>query len=161
MFDTNVWININGFDPRPEFRVYSNYLKSLLEAGNEIVVTDLILSEFFNACCRIEHRLMKNELSDPKMSFKEFRVSEEARESIESVRDSCLNIKDDCLFDQLGINEYSVTDVISESAIGKLDYNDILIRELCSARNYVLVTHDADYKNSNVTIASANRRLLK
>lgn len=160
LFDTNVWININGFDPRPEYRIYSDFYSKLLDSDNELVVSDVVLGEFFNACCRIEFRIQQEAGSFNKCSFKTFRSHPDALMYIESVRDTCLNIKDDCEVDQLSIGEYSVEKVILESAEGKLDFNDILIRELCARRDYILVTHDADYKDSGLNLATANKKLL-
>lgn len=160
-FDTNVWININGFDPRPEYRVYSDYYASLLKAGNDVVVSDLVLSEFHNRCCKTQHALYQSSNEGAQIRFKAFRVRAEGRDFMESVRDTCLNIRDDCELDQLRIEEFDLSTVIEECTDGHLDYNDILIRLLCGLRGYVLVTHDRDFANCGLDVATANERFLK
>lgn len=160
-FDTNVWININGFDPRPEYRVYSDFYSSLLKKNNEVVVTDLVLSEFFNRCCKLQHNVCLETKVTNERQFKKFRLSKDFQPYSESVRDTCLNIVDDCNFDQFQLSKESVSNVIEESAKGRLDYNDIVIRELCKERGYILVTHDYDFANCGFDIATANRRILK
>ncbi|OIQ23722.1 MAG: hypothetical protein BM562_18525 [Alphaproteobacteria bacterium MedPE-SWcel] len=159
--DTNVWININGFDPRPEFRVYSDYYKSLLEANNAIVVSDLVVSEFHNRCCKTQHNICLGSGITTETSFKRFRVLPEAQEFMESVRDTCFNLIDDCEVDQLELGAFNLSDTIESCTAGRFDYNDLLILELCRLRGYILITHDRDYANCGIEVATANTRFLR
>lgn len=160
-FDTNVWININGFDPRPEFRIYSDFYKSLLEEGNSVVVSDLVVSEFHNRCCKTQHKICLESGVTSEQNIKRFRNLPEASDFMNSVRDTCLNLLEDCEIDQLDLKAMDLPEIIEVCAKGKLDYNDLVILKLCAARDYILVTHDRDFQNCGVEVATANRKFLK
>jgi predicted nucleic acid-binding protein len=160
-FDTNVWININGFDPRPEFHCYSDYYKSLLVAGNTVVISDLVISEFHNRCCKTQHEICLEGGTTTEKRFKAFRVRPEATDFMESVRDTCLNLCEDCELDQLEVHKLDVPDVITQCTSGVSDYNDIAIQKLCLDRGYVLVTHDRDFADCGIEVVTANKRFLR
>jgi len=160
LFDTNVWIAIDGFDPRPERAVYSNFYSSAKKMGNIIVINDYILGELFNAACRIQYDFIYDD--DPKRTqFKKRRKSLEFKEYMDTIRDTCLNLIDDCEFESALHPDCKISKFIEEASCGEADFPDIVIREHCKINNYVMVSHDADFTNCNIELVTANPRILK
>ncbi|MEW2914207.1 type II toxin-antitoxin system VapC family toxin [Leisingera sp. JC11] len=160
ILDTNVWIFINGFDPRPEVRPYSNFYSEALKKQNEFVVTDQVLSEYFNLACRMEYRL-----SHPKdqamRDFKKVRKTADFLDRMESVRDTCLNMVEENKFICTSVSEDHYCKRIEEAAEGLMDLTDISIRESCHSLNGVLVTDDGDYADCGLAVVTGNKWLLK
>ncbi|MGH8547812.1 MAG: hypothetical protein ACRERU_04290 [Methylococcales bacterium] len=50
--------------------------------------------------------------------------------------------------------------MIDEYAAGDSDFNDQVIAELCKKRGLKLVTDDGDFGRYEISIVTANRRLL-
>ena len=161
LFDTNVWININGFDVRPGIRDYSAYYSELLRSDNTIVISDIVLGEFFNACLRIEYNIRRKEAPIQGLNFKQFRDHEDTFYYKDCLKDTCLNMLEDCSFAQLATDDVALATVVEESCSTKLDFNDISIRNLCLEREFVLVTDDIDFKGSGLEIATANTKYFK
>lgn len=160
MFDTNVWIAIDGNDPRSHAAHYSNYYSKVLRSGNRIVVNDYIIGEYFNRACRIQYDIQYED--DPgKKFFKSRRKNFEFRGFIDSVRDTCLNILDDCVYEPAVRGSGSISDYIVEAGTGEIDFSDVVIREHCLANGYVLVSDDADFANCGLDFVTANPRLLR
>jgi predicted nuclease of predicted toxin-antitoxin system len=57
-------------------------------------------------------------------------------------------------------NAAEIVSILTEYAGGEADFNDQVLAELCRADNLKLVTHDADFSGSNLTILTANPKLL-
>jgi len=159
IFDTNVWIFINGFDPRPEISMYSDFYSDVLKKQNLIVVTDQILSEYFNRACRMEYQLLYPD--DRKMrDFKRVRKTSDFQDRMESVRDTCLNMVEDNEFICTPQSANTFCDRLNEATNGVMDLTDISIREQCIERNAVLVTDDGDFADCGIDLVTGNRRLL-
>lgn len=159
-FDTNVWIFVNGFDPRPEVQPYSNFYSDALKKGNDLVVTDRVLSEYFNRACRMEYKLSYPD--DTAMrNFKRVRKSADFLDRMDSVRDTCLNMIEDNEFICTSVPEADFSRHIMEAAAGQMDLTDISIREDCKCANGVLVTDDGDYANCGLEVVTGNKWLLK
>lgn len=157
-FDTNVWIAVYGNDPRRTRRSYSDYYASILKSGNVIVVNDYVLGEYFNRACKMEYELFYEDKDFSK--FKARRKSKEFEDSIQSVRDTCLNILDDCEYQQTNSCDVTVSKWITEAATGKIDFNDIALRQCCRENGFIIVTHDADFVGCGLDLVTANPRLL-
>lgn len=131
---------------------YARVFHSLLKQKNKLYVDFLVLSEVINRVIRIEHA--KTELK-----FKEFRDSQKGQETLSDIY---LLVKDDILrkfsvagkvFDKEGIESNLVVD--------ELDFVDKAILSLCQEHNFVLLTNDRDFKNSNVEILTGNPSILR
>src|ERR1700722_18029400 len=120
LFDTNVWILINGFcadAAKHKASLYSAAYKTLLESRNTIVLNDYILGEFVNRCTRIEYDIVKEErvaLGAPVPHFKDYRKSAEFAPMLESIRDTCLNMLDDCEFLSVDGGHYEIKSIVSD-----------------------------------------------
>ncbi|WP_417794813.1 PIN domain-containing protein [Terasakiella pusilla] len=159
LFDTNVWIYIYGNDPRPEKSIYSDFYKSVLEAGNSIIVNEQIISEFFNRFCRME---FDAQFGRGKQNlFKKLRKSNrEFKEKVEVVRGICLDILCDCTYQQTSLTqdrlEHNLHDVID----GKLDLTDAALVGECVSGGFILVSHDGDFADSDIKLATANEKVI-
>lgn len=161
LFDTNVWIAINGFDPsatRPA--AYSDYYGEVLKSDNQLVVNDYVLGEFFNRSCKLEYEIRKKSSGDDKFPhFKQYRQSEEFKEFAETVRDTCQNMIDDGVFEPVG-GVFDIHALLDEASAGRSDFTDIVLREHCKAQGYVVVSHDRDFANCGLDLVTANKRML-
>ncbi|WP_159096898.1 PIN domain-containing protein [Pseudovibrio sp. Alg231-02] len=164
MLDTNVWISINGFDPRSRTPAcYSDYLKSAIDQDNEIIINDYIMAEFFNRCCRIEYMLHENNYRQKKQKIahlKEFRKQEEFRDFMETMRDTCLHMIEDYTYEAVN-GQLNIEALVHELSEGHLDFGDLVIREHCIANDYAVVTHDFDFFGCQLDIVTANNKLLR
>lgn len=161
VLDTNIWVYIDGFYPHKDLaRIYSDFYAAAKKKGNEFVVNDYILGELFNLACRIEYDLLYND--DPtKRRFKERRKSPDFADALERVRDTCLNIFDDCIYEPALSATCDPSAFLSEAGIGDADFSDIVIREHCMRQGYVIVSHDADFADCGLDFVTANRNVLK
>ncbi|MCB5203176.1 type II toxin-antitoxin system VapC family toxin [Neorhizobium sp. T786] len=161
MFDTNVWIFIDGYDPRQKAYTscYSDFYLSLLKSDNTIVVNDYVLGEYFNRACRIQYDL-KYEDDPPKRHFKRRRQGEDFKEFMETVRDTCLGILDHCEYEPAVRTDCLMAEFITEAGSGTIDFSDIIIREHCLANDYVLVSDDADFADCGLDFVTANPKVL-
>lgn len=161
MFDTNVWIFIDGYDPRraAQTSCYSDFYLEILKSDNKIVVNDYVLGEYFNRACRIQYDL-KYDDDASKRHFKSRRQGEDFREFMETVRDTCLGILDHCEYEPAVRPDFAMSDFINEAGSGAIDFSDIVIREHCLAKGYVLVSDDADFAHCGLDFVTANPRVL-
>ena len=161
LFDTNVWILIEGFNqaaPRSKVNAYSAAYDALLRNGNEIVYNDYIINEFCNTCARIAYNA--HLASGPKqLAFKEFRRSAAFEGAAAAIREACLNIFDACRYVPVGPEHLSVLEIVEETCLGRRDFTDVVIERFCRAEAIILMTDDADFAASGVTLISANKRL--
>jgi ABC-type protease/lipase transport system fused ATPase/permease subunit len=87
-------------------------------------------------------------------------ATDEFRTAMERVREACLDIVDACTYapvDSAGIGMRRLVDELCE---GRLDFTDIVVRDFCRANGVHLMTDDADYRGSGLTLISADRRLV-
>src|SRR4051794_3427082 len=120
LFDTNVWIMINGFGAdalKHKASLYSAGYKRLIERENSIVLNNYVLGEFFNRCSKIEYEIaMAEHESDSSRfpSFKVYRKSAEFRPVLESIQDTCLNMLDDCEFRSVDGEHYDIRSIVTD-----------------------------------------------
>jgi hypothetical protein len=50
--------------------------------------------------------------------------------------------------------------LIDDYGDGKSDFNDLVLVELCKSKALKLVTDDGDFKGKDITILTANKKLL-
>jgi hypothetical protein len=163
LFDTNIWIIINGFcgsSPGRKLSAYSNAYKQLLQKNNKIIVNDYVLGEFSNRCARFEWELAKK--NDPAVgTFKSYRQSPQFLPKMELVRDTCLSIVSDCEYVRVGRTECDIVQVIKDFCLGKLDFSDLVLTQHCVHENFYLMTDDGDFCDSGLRLITANQSLIK
>lgn len=159
LFDTNIWIYIYGNDPRPETTIYSEFYDSVIKSGNTIVINEQVISEFFNRVCKMEFEALfgRSKLGQ----FKSLRkTSAEFREKVEAVKDICLDILRDCTYQQSKLDQDCLVTNLNDVINGKLDLTDAALVSECTTGGYILVSHDADFADSDIKFATANKRVL-
>lgn len=158
-FDTNIWLAIFGNDSRSERKVYSNYYKSILDAGNEVIVSDCVISEFFNRSIKIEYGMLYEDQDYKKLKSR--RNDAEFLERMESVKDTCLDILEGCSTCLSAFIDGSLETALEKASKGQADFTDAMIINFCNKSNFILVTHDYDFNNCELDIVTANRKFLK
>lgn len=160
LFDTNIWIYIYGNDPRPETTIYSEFYDSVMKSGNTIVVNEQVISEFFNRVCKMEFEALFGK--EKLRQFKQLRkTSDEFKEKVEAVRDICLDILRDCTYQQSNLEQDCLASNLNDVVSGKLDLTDAALVSECATGGYILVSHDADFADSKIKFATANKRVLE
>jgi predicted nucleic acid-binding protein len=158
--DANVWLSVSGPLAKQDWRtaVYSAALRNMRSAGAQIFLDVLVLSEFINGFARLEYQQLPPEERPP--DFKTFRRSELFEPVANDIATNARRIlarttRCDSLFESI-----DVVALIAEYQVGDSDFNDQMIREICKAKEFTLVTHDADFRTSGIRILTANRHLL-
>lgn len=162
-FDANILIHL--FWPTITNSVvsnkYSTAFRSLLNVKFTLVTSSLIISEVINRCLRIEYSkfLTLNELTIQSFPFKEYRKSEQG---ILAQKDVFIIIKDQVLkFLHITDKSYKNKEIFELLKVDQLDFNDKLILSNCIDCDYLLFTHDEDFKNSPIDILTLNTAILK
>lgn len=151
--DTNILIYI--FWPTNSYneKVYSKALSGLLKQGNKLYINFLVISEAINRMIRIEYS--KNSYFT---NFKDYRDSKDGKQALEDIYTI---IKDDIL------NRFKIIDKgFNKEEIEKflivedIDIIDNAIVNVCKENDMILLTHDGDFKNTNINILSNNKYMF-
>jgi len=158
LVDTNVWIYINGapYLGNPETEVYSKALAKILDANSKIFIDVLIVSEFINTLARIKWKLSEHCYSN----FKDFRKSGAFKPIASGIAADTRRTIKLCSKLDIAFSTFCFDDLLDEYAQGDADFNDQVIVELCKNMKLKLITHDGDFKGKEVSLLTANRRLL-
>jgi predicted nucleic acid-binding protein len=166
LLDTNVWILIFDFDARSmpyKMETYSDAYGRLLKGNNTIIVNDYILGEFCNRCTKIQYENDKRRSGNLSAfpTYKEYRSSDDFRQTMETVRDVCLNIIGDHEFVSVADAHYDIDAVIQRFSRGDIDFSDIILIDFCLKEDLYLMTDDRDFGGRGLRLITANRRLLQ
>ena len=148
-FDTNVLLILfrPGEEKGPRYYKYVSIFAAILTNRLKVFVNEITLSEFYNI-------LFQRAWHGSNYPFvKEFRDSEagiEAREEIYGYMKAILQQL------QYVPSNLSLSEMTNQFTVDSLDFNDKLIAETCRKNNFVLVTDDADYVDSEIDVLSAN-----
>ncbi|MGU3467758.1 hypothetical protein ACLBXO_23205 [Methylobacterium sp. C33D] len=165
LFDTNIWIFINGVNQGADQNKVNNYsaaYSDLLRNDNEILVTDYVISEFANRCIKIAYDLhcqSKGILTDPRQ-FKNVRKSVDFEPAMDEIRQNCLDLTRDCTYIPAG-GHCVIDNVINEFYEGNLDFTDIVLRDFCSKEQAFFMTDDGDFYDCGLTIITGNPYILR
>jgi len=160
LLDANVCLFIFG---PPQFR-YGNpnsnkYYESQDKWGKDTVhICSPVLSEFVNRCIHHHWKRWKIDTNPREKGKKDFRNSqyykeEKIAETIAQDVYEMLNSVECCDSDFDKAKTYAF---LSEFKKGEMDFNDIIIGDICAVNNLALVTDDGDFKNSSIQIFTAN-----
>ena len=160
LFDANVWISIHH--PRESggsrARVYSRALREIRRAGSSLFVDVLVLSEFVNRYARLDHYVARKRGASS--DFKSFRDSALFAKTAEGIADACRRILACCARTETPFKSLDLDALLAAYEQGGSDFNDSVLAELCRAGGLKLVTHDADFGGTGITILTANKKLL-
>ena len=163
-FDTNIWIyifcEIGNYNNRLVRRYSSSY--SYFLKNNTAIFIDLtVISEFVNRYMRIAYSnyVEKNSLKKRDFDYKkDYRKSEDFKEAWENV---CNIVNNSILLKADAINfnydRITLNSLLNPNNIDT-DFNDNHITNLCRSNDMYLLTHDADFKNSDINVITGNKR---
>jgi hypothetical protein len=126
------------------------------------VLNDYVLGEFFNRCVKLEYEIEANELRNEKKivpHFKAYRRSPEFALTLESIRDTCLNMLECCEFTSVAGQHYKIDSIVEDCYASCIDFSDLVIIEFCKKENLVVMTDDADYSGCGLEIITANKKI--
>jgi predicted nucleic acid-binding protein len=160
--DTNIWMYVYGPQSPNDWRnkVYSGALANILRANAPVFVDVLVLSEFINRYARVEHSLAKerNKVDEP---FKSYRMSDEFKPVAKVITDSVRRITRFCRRLESGFQDVDLEQLLTDFETQRPDFNDQILVSLCKSHDLTMVTHDADFRESGLSILTANSRLLQ
>ena len=161
LFDTNIWLYIYGPQGAryPRYRNKYNFAFRRLRSEKCRIVSDLlVLSEFINAYARFVYNELP-EATKPK-EFKSFRNSDAFKPFAEEIAKYSLRILEKSELTEDVVELVNLRSIMRDYAAGETDFNDQVLAELCRTKDLKLVTHDYDFRGNNLTIITANERLL-
>jgi len=158
LLDTNIWLFTYGpisYRRQNGADVYNQALANISINKCKVYICSIIISEFINRCIDEELRLLGISKSDRK-AFRKLPVFRPIAEKIILYVEDIMSFARSCdfKFDSLKVQAF-----LNEFKNGSLDYNDIIIEDVCKTNSLILVTNDADFKNSPVPLLTANRRM--
>ena len=161
LFDANILIYLFWPTGGQEFeKTYSSLYNSLLKLNAAFYVDFIIISEVVNRAIRIEYGnyLWETSQEAENYSFKRFRDSEDGKELLEDIY---MIIEGSILgnfqITGKGFNEMEIREFLK---VDCLDFSDKAIELICKENNFVLLTNDSDFRNSDVDILSLNKQFL-
>ena len=156
--DANIWLYLYG-PQKPRTRavdVYSDMLKRILTERSKIYIDVLIVSEFINRYARMKWELVKRKNEN----FKKFRKSSRFNPIAKETAEIASRIMSHCSRIESGFATFDIYDLFDTYSCGSFDFNDQIIGGLCKNMGLILITHDSDFKGQNISILTANQRLL-
>lgn len=156
-FDANIIFSIY-FTMNPNDWAQQNYSRvfsKLINAKNPLTLDVTIVSEVVNRALRMEYKtfLRKKTLTEDSFAYKKFRNSGAGRSAWLRIGE----MMRDVIFPQFSVSKKSwAKDELDDLLIKQGDFNDQLITSLCIEKNYVLLTNDADFKDTDVEVLSLN-----
>lgn len=117
-----------------------------------------MLSEFVNSCARFEYESLP--VTTKPARFKDFRRSPGFHPVAQRIAAVCQRILGVCSCVESGFTSLDSWALLNEYEKGNLDLNDQVLVHLCGSKGLTLVTDDADFRGQDVTVLTANRKLL-
>lgn len=157
--DANIWLFVYGANKPDDskVKVYSQSFKRIMNAGCQIYIDVLVVSELINRYSRTKCNLVNNQTAK---NFKDFRKSRDFARIAEEVADMMRRVLKHCKRIKSGFETLRINALIDEYAEGKSDFNDQVIAAICKRERLKLVTDDGDFKGQGIPILTANKRLL-
>jgi len=153
--DANVLIYLNwAVAGNEQYEIdYSSVYLELMKQKNNLFVDFLVISEVVNRILRIEHKKQQ-----PNQEFKKFRDSEQGKTILSDI----YSIIENRILDGVSIigKSFSENDIKSFLTVDSLDFIDKGILNICRENNFVLLTNDKDYKNSDIDLLTCNKLIL-
>ncbi len=164
-FDTNIWIFLFceiADSKKYLVNKYSATYHFLLKAGTPVFIDFVVISEFVNRYLRIafSNYTKKNHLINFNYK-KDYRQTDDFTEAWKNV---CDIVNNRILSKTITINfEYdkSSFENLLDSNNSDTDFNDNHIMNLCHTNDLYLLTHDGDFKNSEINIITENQYYWK
>jgi predicted nucleic acid-binding protein len=157
LVDANVLIYAfwSGKNARKWMHYYRKMVHKMLTKGYRLAVDSHIISEVVNVMMR---RAWEELMDDyPELgydTFKDFRDSADGKAAQAKIND----VIENQIFPVVEVVEraYSKADMLKLLVIDRLDFVDRLLVLLCEEGDYVLLTNDGDFIDSDIDILSNN-----
>ncbi len=161
LIDTNVWLYLNGPQVKQDgkSRKYSAALKKIRRAQCEVFVDVVVLSEFINRYIQIKFQGWKR--PGVKATQKDFRSSTNYPAVARDIADAVRGILKVCRRLDSGLESIDMEALLSDFEENRRDFNDQVLAEICMTQNLTLITHDGDFKGYEITVLTANQRMLE
>lgn len=161
--DANILIYLFGFGTPTSANwenQYANLYTKLNNQDNIFVVDYIVISEFVNRAIKIEYDnyLISNNLDKNSLSYKNYRNSLDGQEALKDI----YIIVNDEILDEFEVIEksYSKDDLKMMCSVDELDFSDKAIIKICGDNQFILLTNDTDFKNSNIDIISCHKKMF-
>ncbi len=157
LLDTNILMFVYGPQKQNDKRCedYTDAFKRMCQGKSVLYIDVLIMSEFINRCTRLEMQLRKHK------DYKKFRNSEDFRSIAQGIASNVRRIGQYTTRTNSPFQECPLDQMLYEFEAGQVDFNDQMLLQLCRNKNLMLVTDDGDCTSNDVTILTANSRLLE
>lgn len=158
--DANIWIYLNGPASDPTkwaVQTYSAILGDILNAGAEVFLDVLVLSEFINRFARME----MNRLQPAQRDFKAFRQSAAFTAVAKSIEQQTSQILSICQPLDHPFSEWNHGQMLTDFGLGGADWNDPLLVENCRKHGISPLTNDGDFTEGGIHVFTANGKLIK
>lgn len=148
-FDNNIWMYL--FCPIGDYKRdkqinISKFLDQVIDKNNSIIINNLILSEFSNACLRLDFNLWKNENQFPIANFKnDYFTTDRAKEARLTISNSIRKILKIADRYPDSFNALNIDNILTYYK--SMDYNDAIIYNECRSKKWILVSEDSDFLN--------------
>jgi stalled ribosome rescue protein Dom34 len=134
---------------------YSKLYKQMRQLKCKTFIDFLVISEFIYRFISIQFKIKNMRKSD----FKDFRNSREGKNIIEEIYSHVKNIL--LRYFIITGKKFLKEDINDFLVINGMDFNDQGIASVCQGNDFILLTNDVDFKNSDLEILSINPELLK
>lgn len=159
--DANVLIYLFWSSGKKEWeRNYAKAFQNLLEQKNKLFVDFLVISEIINRTIRIEYQkhLSQQGKSSNDLTFKDFRNNKEGQEALEDIY---IIVQKEILNNfHFFSKSFKQQDVVHFLEVDTLDFVDKAIVQICSENDYVLLTNDSDFRNTEIDLLTCNTKIL-
>lgn len=167
LIDANIWMYLYPPPSNPKDNKHKKYSKAfseLIKAQAKPVLCSMILSEYLNRYSRIEWNALKKQSIDKKQyEYNNFKAFRQSKYFLKISDDACCFAKDMlnyCCVCSLAENQFELSSALNEFLEGEVDFNDAMLIAICKQHHCKLMTDDADFKKSDISILTFNRNLL-
>ena len=164
-FDANVWLSLYAppSDEEEHWKAeYTKVLNRVVSNNVPVILDSIVIGEYINRFCRIEFSAYAGPNS--KQTFKQFRDNEPDiyQPIAQSVVANVKEILELPLVKRVNgvFASMDLVSMLDEFALGKKDWNDQQIVDMCKRNACSLITNDADFKDADIQILTCNSRLL-
>jgi len=147
LFDTNVWLYTYGpisYTRQNWAGEYSKALAKISKNRCEIFICQTIISEFINRCISDELYL-KGIPFEVKKTFQRLPDFKPIAKKVGVYMEDILSFAECC---DSSFNKPKANVYLKGFQECKLDYNDLVIEDICIANDLILVTNDSDFKDT-------------
>ncbi len=160
--DANFWLILypppsDANKAKSRIQRYSYALGQMYKAKCNILLNDLVASEYANRYLRIEFKALSHRYRE----FKDFRKSIDYKTPAKDAFGNLRHIMKRALTVDTPYSSIDHEGTLPRAESGELDYNDSLILESCRLGGWKLLTDDGDMKTGGVDVITGNSNLLQ